>query len=477
MRPPKNYSLKTMSKIFDDDFKCKIAFYDLIQNIEITYGQLRNSVHQCTEELKQYSDGNERKVLLFLDSGLLFVTVFYACLLAGRIPVLLNTKLKDELRSFDFWDCPVVTDKKNSQYIRQYMNIDEHQLLIFNIPTNPKEPNVLDYPEYHPDDAMTYLFTSGSMGEAKLVQKTFKNIMTEVCYLKELLTTTEEDIYLALVPSFHIYGLLYTVLLPLYTGSAIRLDIPFSPLNIFEDGILKNVNMVIANPTHYSAMSQFLEDFKGKDFSQLKYCISSTMPVDEDIIVQFYEMLKIKMIEFYGSTETGGIAYRKFYEKSTWSFFPQIKWSISERSELIVNSPMVSHGESQDRNFESLHCTGDLIDYDEKALGFSLIGRVNQIVKVAGNRVSCLEVEKVIREFPDVEDVVVLGFSSKGIDGEKLFAYLVTRNEKGFIKKIKYHCHNKLPDFKVPSRFIILDTIEKGANGKVLFSKLPKPKI
>ncbi len=475
MQPLEPYSLQTLSKIFDDNFKYKIAFHDLGRDAQISYGQLRGWVHQCAEELKQFSNTMERKVLIFLDSGLLFVTVFYASLLAARTPILLNTKLKDELKSLDLLDSVILTDKKNSQSIKKYMNINKNRVLIIDLQENPEKLSEYEYPKFHPDDMMVYLFTSGSTGKAKLVPKTFANLMTEVRYLKELLTTTEDDIYLPLVPSFHIYGLLYTVLLPLYTGSAIRLDIPFSPLNILEDGMLQKTTMVIANPSHYSAMNPFLKQFKENDFSHIKYCISSTMPVDQDIIVKMHGTLNIRLIEFYGSTETGGIAYRKFYKAKIWRFFPQIKWKL-ESHELMVSSPMVSSDGSQDKTSEIWHGTGDLVDYHEEIEGFSLLGRMNQIVKVAGNRVSCLEVEKVIREIPDVQDVVVIGVSSETIAGEELLAYLVAQNEIGIIKKVKQFCRSKMPDFKVPSRFMIVPTIEKGANGKVLFSKLPVPR-
>ncbi|HEO65532.1 MAG TPA: long-chain fatty acid--CoA ligase [Spirochaetes bacterium] len=468
-------SLKTLSKIFDDDFKYKIAFHDPGGNTQISYGRLRSWVHQCAEELIRFSDTKERKVLIFLDSGLVFVTVFYACLLAARTPILLNTKLKDELKSLDSLDSVILTDKKNSLSIEKYMNINKNRVLVIDLQENPDLVSEYEYPEFHPDDRMAYLFTSGSSGKAKLVPKTFANLMTEVRYLKGLLTATEEDIYLPLVPSFHIYGLLYTVLLPLYTGSGIRLDIPFSPLNILEDGMLNKTTMVIANPSHYSAMSSFLDHCKEKDFSRIRYCISSTMPVDQDIIIKMYEMLNIRLIEFYGSTETGGIAYRKFYKAKTWKFFPQIKWKL-DTNELMVSSPMVSSDESRDETSEVWHSTGDLVNYHEETGGFSLLGRMNQIVKVAGNRVSCLEVAKVIREIPDVQDVVVMGVPSKTIAGEELLAYLVTENEAGMIKKVKQFCRSKLPDFKVPSRFMIVPNIEKGANGKVLFRKLPVPR-
>ena len=204
------------------------------------------------------------------------------------------------------------------------------------------------------------------------------------------------------------------------------------------------------------------------------------MNFDPTVAARLEDRLGISILELYGSSETGGIAYRQSSKNPYWTFFPYVKHKIDETDHtLYVSSPSVSLPEDPKANhLDNWYGTGDVIQENPDGEGFELLGRGNQIAKIGGNRVSTLEVEHLIQKSSYVKDVVVVKEDVSSLGGEILVAYLVAftdkLDKKDIIQKIKQHCRENLPDFKIPKHFKILDQIPRGANHKVLFHLLPK---
>lgn len=472
--------------IFNENHFAETAFYTLQNSRYLSYGEMNQQIIHISQLLiKNLSHPGGQKILLFLESGVDFIIGLFSIVLSQNIPVLLNNQLKTELESLKELTLTVLTDEKNLHHLKQYINIDDWTV----IDINSLKKHV-DYKlslassklhlEYNPDDCFLYLFTSGSTGLPKLVPKTFMNLFSEVEYLKELLQVQPQDSFLPLVPSFHIYGLLFTVLLPLSSASRICLDIPFSPKSLLEDGMSNHCQYSIGNPVHYSSLLPFVHQYKKENFNKLKYAITSTMNLDPTIAKQLKDGLGISILELYGSSETGGIAYREFSKNPFWTFFPHVKHKIDKRDHTLhISSPSLSLPENQKENHRNnWYGTGDVIEDNPEQKGFVLLGRVNQIAKIGGNRVSTLEVEKVIQKLPYVKDVVVIKENVSSLGGEILVAYLVAfsekLNKKEIIQKVKQHCRQDLADFKIPKYFRFLDQIPRGTNHKVQFHLLPK---
>lgn len=458
----KEIDLKSISKIFDPQYQNKRAFLNQANSISITYKQLSEDVFRFADKIQQKVNGRDNKILLFLNSGYSFVVSLFAVILTKNSAILVNTKLKEELKSLEF--DYLISEKSLFQYFQKYKSIDEDKCIDYtNVDTKIINHNFTDC-KVSAEDTLLYLYTSGSTGSPKLVEKTFENILVELELLVQILEMSENDVVLPLVPTFHIYGLLYAVFLPLYKGACIRLDIPFSPAAVIEDGIEKGVHYIIANPTILSALKTFLT--KEKTQSRLKYIISSTMPLETEVIVDLYNKQNWKVLEFYGSTETGGIAYRKYYENTDWNFFSYIDFKLDEEFCLDIQSPGLSPHNKE------WYSTGDIIEV-KKDNRFSLMGRVNQLVKVAGNRVSTVEIENYLKKHPSIKDAVVIGNKAKGIIGEDLIAIIVLEENKLLtVSELKKYCKQKLADFKIPKVFHFVNQIPRGDNGKTLYSKV-----
>lgn len=473
MQSNDSYSIKYITKIFDDDYLNNTAFFGMNENPSISYRDLRNMIINFAGHINNVTKQKQKKIIIFINSGINFVISFYSIIISGNIPILINNKTRSELSTLKGKYDYIIIDEENKKSIISYIDNEQSFINAELIKDDINVPNTFTKEEYNKDDIMLYLFTSGSTGNPKLVEKSYDNIFVEINYLKKLLNVNSSDSFLSLVPSFHIYGLLYSVVLPLFCGCSVLLDIPFSPLNIIEDAILKHdINYVIGIPIHYVSIASFLDRYSKEDFSKIKYCITSTIKIEDWVLEDYHKKTNIDIIEFYGSTETGGIAYRKY--NTAWEVFDYVEWGLTDEDILRITSPAVSND-----GYDGMFKTNDIVEkIDDKK--FILLGRTNQIAKISGNRVSTIEVENVIKQIDFINDCVV---TTKDINNkirkEILIAYVVINYSKNInsnndeiIKSIKNYCTENLPQFKVPKKISIIDAVPYTSNNKIMYNKL-----
>ncbi len=463
-----SYSLKEISQIFNARYHSHTAFFHHKEKHSITYGTLYNDVIILS---KQFNFKN-KNILLFHESGYPFVIGFYAIFVSGNIPILVNHQLKDEISHLESLCEIILTNANHYKQIKSLLP-NKQYILIDQITNDILYSGNVKSLSINKNDTFLHLFTSGSTGQPKLISKTYYNIITELQYLYKLLSIQESDVFLPLVPGFHIYGLLFTMLLPLLVGCKINLDVPFSPLGILEDGVIRDKStVIIGNPSLYSGISFLKKNFQIENLSHVKYFISSTMPLERDTAENITNNLGVSILELYGSTETGGIAYRKTNISEYWTFFPYVK-NKSTDDILEISSPTIS----EEYLKKSWYKTGDIIKYYDN--NFILMGRDIQIAKIAGNRVSILEVENMIKKFPQVKDAVVIVKSTKSIAGEILIAFIVLNNLQTdqSINDLKQFCRTHLADFKLPKHFIAIKEIPRTMNQKIQYHKLLEYRI
>ncbi|MBN3992584.1 MAG: AMP-binding protein [Nostoc sp. NMS2] len=121
----------------------------------------------------------------------------------------------------------------------------------------------------------------------------------------------------------------------------------------------------------------------------------------------------------------------------------------------------------------ALYKTGDLARYLPDG-NIEFLGRIDNQVKVRGFRIELGEIETVLIAHPQVSEAVVI--DSDDIPGYKrLVAYVVTRSKPEIKNQLRSFLKQKLPDYMVPSAFVILDALPLTPNGKIDRRGLPKP--
>ncbi|MDZ7319566.1 MAG: non-ribosomal peptide synthetase, partial [candidate division KSB1 bacterium] len=123
---------------------------------------------------------------------------------------------------------------------------------------------------------------------------------------------------------------------------------------------------------------------------------------------------------------------------------------------------------------ERLYRTGDLVRYLPDG-NVEFLGRIDFQVKVRGFRIELGEIEAVLGEHPDVLDVIVL--VREDLPGDRrLAAYLIPKPGIELkITELRNYLRQRLPEYMVPSYFMVLDKFPLTPNNKVDRKALPAP--
>jgi len=313
----------------------------------------------------------------------------------------------------------------------------------------------------NPDEPFLLLFTGGSTGKPKVWSKSPRNLFAEAFYLKEKFAISEKDLFVSTVPPYHIYGLLFSVLVPFVAHAKVLPDIYTFPQEIISTINKHKATVLVSVPIHYRALK-----VNNLSAPSLKIAFSSSGVLNRSDAIHFQKKTGLGITEIYGSTETGGIASRSISEHTeSWKPADVVSWKISGKR-LSIQSAFASP--EMERDTDGFCVTGDEVQ-EEKGNRFVLLGRADGIVKVAGKRVDLLDVQNKILELPPVSDAVVIALpAEKG--RESVIAALVAGNLTEM--QLKKMMQEKLEPYAMPRRIKIVSSIARTATGKIDFHKI-----
>ena len=236
-------------------------------------------------------------------------------------------------------------------------------------------------------DAPLTLYTSGSSGAPKPVRKTLAQFDAEVRTLEAQWGDLVGDAtILASVPHHHIYGMLFRIFWPLAAGRAFDRATCTDPQQLQARMADCRGVVVVSTPAQLSRWP----DLPGfASLGAARAFFSSGGPLGADTAERFAATLGNAPFEIYGSTETGGIAWRMQTRSAAWQPMPGIEVRRAADGALEVRSPHLGR--------EGWHCTDDAVQFDESGR-FRLQGRLDRVIKVEGKRISLAEIEQRLRE-------------------------------------------------------------------------------
>ena len=259
----------------------------------------------------------------------------------------------------------------------------------------------IKFGKFDKSKAEMVLYTSGTTGEPKAVYKRFLQFENELFELVKVFGNdwVNRKVY-STVNHHHIYGLLFTALLPIATGLPFRrhrIDFPTELANIAGEAAV-----MASSPAFLKRLSA--ETDQPFEFKCAPIIYSSGGPLPEEVARKACERTGFWPMEIYGSTETGGIAYRQSKNGLVWTPFEVCKMSVAENGCLNIKSSYILEEEG--------FTTGDLVDlYDDGR--FLLKGRSDSIVKIEEKRISLPEVEMRLKQTGLVQDVRVVPMVGK----------------------------------------------------------------
>ena len=324
---------------------------------------------------------------------------------------------------------------------------------------NQKIKLLLEKIDFTSESFCMLLFTSGTTGNPIGAFKSKKNLNDEVEELAQLLEPYNPKKLISTVPFIHIYGVLTSLLLPLKLDITLFFKKHFLPRDLLAS--IQANSVIVTTPLYIKALLRLEEEI---DLSSCVF-ISSTAPLDIKDAKEFIKKYNTNLIQLFGSTETGGIAYKKQSEE-LWQPINQVKVQVDENSLLHVSSPFISEllYENEFKNTQ-----GKIQSFDYATLQgskFKIIGRSSQIFKVGGKRFSTLQVEDILESQEEVIRACVrVIYDNSQLKNESLKIYLQTK-EPIQMKKVQELLKEKIGKIKFPIEIAVVDQIPTTALGK-----------
>lgn len=306
-----------------------------------------------------------------------------------------------------------------------------------------------------PESVFLKLFTGGSTGTPKIWSKTIRNMFGEAFFLSNKFNITPDDGIIPTVPPIHIYGLLYTVLVPFVASASVRDGLVTFPSEIQGAISEERSTILVSIPILYRVLNG-----SGLKRNSLRLAFSSTgklNPADADA---FFTQTGLGVTEIYGSTETGGIATRCSADgESHYTSYACVDWKI-KADRLFVRSEFVSPEiERDDDGFMNIGDQARPVGND----GFQLIGRADRIVKVAGKRVDMEEVKNKLIQLETVTDALVFSSNSQTGRENEIWALVEATIEKA---ELRQQLLTTLEPHAIPRRIRIVGQIPVSSTGK-----------
>ncbi|RST05411.1 long-chain fatty acid--CoA ligase [Streptomyces sp. WAC07149] len=274
--------------------------------------------------------------------------------------------------------------------------------------------------------------TSGSTGPSRCWRRTREDAWREAGMLAEFVRRDAPEAVVSFAPPVHVYGALATLLLPARLGVPVWYR-PGYIGGLPETGVRRAV--VVATPWIFSLLLRHMDWVRSLEHVTVLYS-SAMLPSDAAVFLREAGPGRAAVVELLGSTETGGVAVRRWSEGEppAWTLFPDVEFAGDTGSggdaagtavPLLIRSPRLAHlpGEPAPREW----ATGDLVEPVD-ARTFRLLGRTGRLVKINGQRINLDEAEHTLRARLDCADLALVPVNDPMI-GEHVDLYLVPRPE------------------------------------------------
>lgn len=380
----------------------------------------------------------ERIALAFHDSYLFCVSLVAVLTNGQKAIILPNNKsgtILDLKTQYDF----VMTDS----LLERLKPLEPSQDMVFSL------------------DSELVFFTSGSQGVPKKISKRFANLYAEVNTLEESFgSLVDGSIVIGTVSHQHIYGFLFKILWPLFTKKTFFARTLEYPENILETA--KKVNAITLISTPAFLKRYYLPEEK---IVNCRAVFSSGGVLTYSVADLTHKNFNVWPMEVYGSTESGGLAYRQLdSDEKLWTCFPGVEISITPNEETIASS----------RFFDAEKLLiGDRVRILDGGVQF--LGRSDDVVKIEEKRVSLSEMQGHLLKSGFIGDAAVVDVELHGRQQIGCLVVLSTAGKKCLEDEGEFEVSGKIRAYLsgyfdsvvIPRRFLFFEELPYTAQTKI----------
>lgn len=350
-------------------------------------------------------------------------------------------------------------------------------------------------------DTAAIMYSSGTTGGSKAVVLTHGNLIAMVELFVRFDASQYEDssssnVYLAVLPMFHIYGLSLFVVGLLSLGSSIVVIRKFEVNEVVKAIDRYRVTHFPVVPPILTALTRRTKDVGGSSLQSLKQVSCGAAPLSRKVIQDFVQTLPhVDFIQGYGMTESTAVGTRgfnteKFQNYSSIGLLAPnmqakvVDWNTGSFSppgstgELWLRGPAIMKGylnnaEATMSTIDKdgwLH-TGDIVYFDQDGY-IHIFDRLKEIIKYKGFQIAPADLEAVLISHPEILDVAVTAFLDEE-SGEIPVAFVVRKHGSMLSQAaVMDYVAEQVAPYKKVRKVVFTQSIPKSAAGKILRREL-----
>lgn len=341
-------------------------------------------------------------------------------------------------------------------------------------------------------DLALLLQTSGTTSRPKVVPLTHANLLASARSVAAVLVLGPDDRSLAVMPLFHIHGIVASLLAPLLAGGSVICCTSNAP-----DALVALLGSL--QPTWLSAVPTLLQALLAEldrshapiSAHRLRLLRSSSSPLPPLVLERLEQVFQVPVIEAYGMTEAahqicsnrlGATGPARLPGSVGTAAGPEVTvlgethrpLPRGESGEVAIRGSSVTAGYEaadhsgwiEDHQGERWFLTGDEGVLNDQGL-LTLTGRLKEMINRGGEKVIPRRVDEVLLAHPAVEQAVAFALPHATL-GEDLAAAVVLRHGRvADEQELRRHAFTALAPHEVPSRIVLLEELPRGATGKL----------
>lgn len=340
------------------------------------------------------------------------------------------------------------------------------------------------------EDMAAILFTSGTTDDPKGVCLSHCNLVANAIQTRHWMPDLEygKEVFLAVVPLLHSYGMTTTMNLPVVAGGTIVLLPYFEPKEVLKHVQAYRPTVFPAAPSMYAVLAQ-VPGAREYGLESIRACISGSSPLPVEVQESFEKLTHGRLVEGYGLTEASPVTHANPFDDrdragSIGLPLPNTDAKVVDLAsganlppgqigQLLVKGPQVMQGYWQQSEEERALLqdgwldTGDVAVMDADGF-FHIIGRTRDLIRAGEHTVYPRDVEELLYENNKVREVAVVGVPKAAPD-QKVKAFVVLRDGADMSEdELMAYCRRRLEEYAVPWEIEFRKDLPKSFTGKVI---------
>ncbi len=478
----------------------------VFEDRQLTYRELNQRANQLARHLNKLGIKPDVLVGICVERSLEMVVGVLGILKAGGAYVPLDPANPPERLAFMLSDARVPVLLTQSLLIEK-LPLQSTQVICLDTDWQAiaQQPQSNPNSDVSTDNLVYVIYTSGSTGIPKGAMNTHQGISNRLLWMQDAYQLTPQDRVLQKTPfSFDVS--VWEFFWPLLNGARLIVAQPGGHQDTAY--LVKLIAREKITTLHFvpSMLQIFLEESGIETLTSIQRVICSGEVLSLELQKRFFARLKAELHNLYGPTEAAiDVTFWQCQRQSNLPFVPigraiantQIYLLDSEGQPVPIGIPGELHigGEGLARGYldrpeltaekfiphpfsnkpgTHLYKTGDLARYLPNG-EIEYIGRIDHQVKIRGFRIELGEIEAVLSQHPQVQTTVVVAWKDKP-NSKRLAAYFVpNNNQTPNTTELRNFLKARLPEYMLPSVFVMLEAIPLTSNGKVNRKALPAP--